>query len=211
MLGTLLTISLLHWVVLVTPGVNFVLLAQLAVSGKRTTAAMAVAGITTATLTWAILAVGGVGVIFAAHPAVRLLAQLAGGGYLLYVAWRLWRSKASSAVDLAQHLTSGSAFRLGFVTNMLNPKPALFFGSVFVTTLPAHAGSSLIASAVALVYMNAVLWHLFLVVAFSVPKVKRGYERFSHAFNRVASALVAAFGLKLVWATIEEFRSRDAT
>jgi threonine efflux protein len=211
MMEALLTISLLHWVVLVTPGVNFVLLAQLAVSGRRSTAAMAVAGITTATLAWATLAVGGVGVIFVAHPAVRLLAQIAGGGYLLYVAWRLWRSKASSAGEVPAHLTLGSAFRLGFVTNMLNPKPALFFGSVFVTTLPAHAGSSLIASAVAMVYINAVLWHLFLVVAFSVPKVKRGYERFSHIFNRAASVLVAAFGLKLVWATVQEFRSTDAT
>lgn len=211
MLETLLTISLLHWVVLVTPGVNFVLLAQLAVSAKRSTAAMAVAGVTTATLIWATLAVSGVGVIFAAHSVARLLAQLAGGGYLLYVAWRLWRSKASSDVDAPVHLTLGSAFQLGLVTNMLNPKPALFFGSVFVTTFPANSGCSLIVAAVALVYFNSVAWHLFLVVAFSVPRVKRGYQRFSHVFNRVASVLVAAFGLKLVWATVEEFRSKDLT
>lgn len=211
MLEILLTISLLHWVVLITPGVNFVLLVQLAVSGNRATAAMAVAGITTATLTWATLAVGGVGVIFAAHPAVRLIAQIAGGCYLLHVAWRLYGSKASGSVPMSQHLTAGSAFRLGFVTNMLNPKPALFFGSVFVTTLPANPDSSLILAAIGMVYFNAVAWHMFLVVAFSAPRVKRGYERSSLVVNRAASLLVAAFGLKLIWATLKEFRLRDTT
>lgn len=211
MLETLVTIALLHWVVLITPGVNFVLLAQLSASGNRSSAAMAVAGVTTATLTWAILAVLGVGVIFVAHPVVRQLAQLAGGTYLFYVALRLWHSKHSGKVQAVQQLSLGSVFRLGFVTNMLNPKPALFFGSVFVTTMPANAGSSLIASAVALVYINAVLWHLFLAFAFSIPSVKRRYERFSHGFNRAASVLVGAFGLKLVLATLQEYRAKSVT
>ncbi len=209
MLQTLLTISLLHWVVLMTPGVNFVLLAQLAASAKRSSAAMAVAGVTTATLVWATLAVLGVGVIFTAHPAFRLLAQLAGGVYLLYVACKLWRSKASGPVEASQHLSLGSVFRLGFVTNMLNPKPALFFGSVFVTTMPANPDVSLVVAAVAMVYLNAVLWHLFLVFAFSMPNVKRGYDRFSHVFNRAAGALVGAFGVKLVVATLQEYRAKN--
>ncbi len=211
MLETLFTIALLHWVVLVTPGVNFVLLAQLSASGNRSSAAMAVAGITTATLTWATLAVFGVGVIFTAHPVVRQLAQLAGGAYLLYVAWRLWHSKPSSKADAAPQLSPGSVFRLGFVTNMLNPKPALFFGSVFVTTIPANASYSLVVAAVALVYLNAVLWHLFLAFAFSIPSVKLRYERFSKAFNRAASLLVGAFGLKLVLATLQEYRAKNVT
>ncbi|MGB4117041.1 MAG: LysE family transporter [Polaromonas sp.] len=211
MFETLLTIALLHWVVLVTPGVNFVLLAQLSATGNRSSAAMAVAGITTATLTWATLAVCGVGVIFTAHPVVRQLAQLVGGGYLLYVAWRLWRSKPSGGIEAAPQLSLGSVFRLGFITNMLNPKPALFFGSVFVTTLPANAGYPLVAAAVALVYLNAVLWHLFLALAFSTPGIKRRYERFSHVFNRTASVLVGAFGLKLVLATLQEYRAKNAS
>ena len=80
MLSTLITIALLHWAILILPGFNFILVGQLAASGQRTTAMFAVAGMTTATLVWACLAVAGVGIVFTAHPQVRQVAQLAGGG-----------------------------------------------------------------------------------------------------------------------------------
>ena len=209
MLETLITIAFLHWVVLITPGVNFVLLAQLSVSGDRSSAAMAVAGITTATLAWATLAVLGVGVIFVAHPIARQIAQVAGGTYLIFVAWRLWYSRPSGRADLAPQRSRAMVFRLGFITNILNPKPALFFGSVFVTTMPADASFKLVVAAVALVYFNSVLWHLCLAFTFSIPKIKRRYERFSLAFNRAASLVVGVFGLKLVLGTLQEYRSKS--
>ena len=67
MLNTLLTIAVLHWLVLVIPGANFLLVGQLAASGKRSTACAAAFGITTVTLTWATLAILGIGFVFNAH------------------------------------------------------------------------------------------------------------------------------------------------
>ena len=83
MMPTLLTIAVLHWAVLILPGFNFLLIGQLAASGRRSTAMAAVVGMTTATLLWALLAVAGVGIVFTAHPVIRQLAQVAGGLYLL--------------------------------------------------------------------------------------------------------------------------------
>ena len=71
MLSALASIAVLHWAVLLVPGFNFVLIGQLAASGQRRSAFAAVAGMTLGTLTWALLAVLGVGVVFAAHPALR--------------------------------------------------------------------------------------------------------------------------------------------
>ena len=57
----------------------------------------AVAGITCATLVWALLAVLGVGVIFAAHPSIRFALQCVGGVYLGWVGLKLWRSTATES------------------------------------------------------------------------------------------------------------------
>jgi threonine/homoserine/homoserine lactone efflux protein len=78
---TLITIAVLHWAVLLIPGFNFVLIGQLAAGDLRSKALAAVAGMTAATLTWALLAILGVGVLFAAHPVLRQIAQIAGGLY----------------------------------------------------------------------------------------------------------------------------------
>ena len=90
------------------------------------------------TFIWALQAILGVNALFAAHPTARLALQVAGALYLGYVAVRLWRSGASASESLPVHLQAWAAFRLGFITNLLNPKSALFFGSVFATALPAE-------------------------------------------------------------------------
>ena len=47
MLTTLLAITLLHWIVLVTPGANVLVVVNMAASGQRKAACFAAAGVTT--------------------------------------------------------------------------------------------------------------------------------------------------------------------
>lgn len=202
MLTTFLTIALLHWVVLVTPGVNFVLIAQLAAGSSRRAALAAVAGITSVTLLWASLAILGMGAAFAAHPLWRQALQLAGGLYLCWLAWKLWRSPVAADRPVqAVTVGPGAAYRMGFVTNVFNPKTALFFGSVFATALPPSPSPWVLAAGVALVWCNAVLWHAFLALAFSHGRIQGAYRRWRHLFNRGAAVLLGAFGLRLLSVT----------
>jgi threonine efflux protein len=206
MLTKLLTISLMHWVVLVTPGVNFVLLLQLTASGRRSTALAAVVGITCATFIWALLAVLGVGVIFSSHSALRYFMQCLGGLYLCWIAYKMWGSTNAATAVQQLDLTHAQAFRRGFLTNILNPKPAVFFGSVFLTIFPQNPSFTLIVLTVAMVYFNAVIWHVFLALAFSHSRVQSVYDRFRTPLNRISATVIAAFGGKLLITTLAEIR-----
>lgn len=209
MLTTFLTIAILHWVALVTPGVNFVLILQLAAGSPRSVSLAAAAGITTVTFLWALLAILGMGAAFSAHPALRQAFQIAGGAYLCYVAWKLWRAPAAVATEVKAVTTSrAAAFRMGFITNVFNPKTALFFGSVFATALPPLPGPAVLAGAVLLCWFNAVVWHVFLALAFSHGRVQSAYQRGRTVFNRGAAGLVGAFGLRLLVTTMQELRAR---
>ena len=210
MISTLLTIGFLHWLVLLLPGANFLLVGQLAASGQRRTACVAALGVTTVTFTWASLAILGIGLVFNAHPAWRQALQLAGGVYLCHLGYKLWRAQGTRSQKTDFQLSNWAAFRLGFITNILNPKTALFFGSVFATALPANASLALVASAVALVYINALVWHLFLALAFSHPRVQAAYARHTSLLGKLAGLLVGAFGVKLIVATVQEFRAKLA-
>lgn len=209
MTATLTTIAALHWVVLITPGVNLMLVSQLAADGQQRAAIYACFGITTVTLTWALLALLGVNALFTAHPQLRLGLQIMGGLYLCYVALRLWQAGAPAAgAPQSARLARWAAFRIGFLTNIMNPKSALFFGSIFATALPLAPAPNLLIAAVALVYLNALLWHLFLALAFSHPQVQAAYARQRSLLNRTAGLVVGAFGLRLLAATAQELRSR---
>ena len=208
MLSTLLAVALLHWVVLVTPGANFLVVSSLAANGSRTAACFAALGVTVVAAIWSALAVLGVNAIFVAHPYFRSALQIAGGLYLLYVAVGLWRAGGSAGQAQGLQLSPLAAFRLGFLTNIMNPKSALFFGSVFATALPVEPSSALLAAVVALVLFNALCWHIFLAVAFSHHPVQAAYARQRSELSRIASALVGAFGLRLLIAAVGEVRSR---
>ena len=210
MLSALLTVALLHWAVLLIPGFNFVLIGQLAAGGDRKAAFAAVVGMTTATLIWAVLAVAGVGAVFSAHPSMRLAAQVAGGLYLLYLAYGLWRAGGASAEAGAAELTAAGAFRAGFVTSALNPKIALFYGSVFATALPANPPAEMVLAAVALVYANSWLWHGSLAFALSQPAIQRAYMKNTRLLTRLSATLVGAFGARMLVAAYLEGSGRGA-
>jgi threonine efflux protein len=211
MLAPLLAIAVLHWAVLVIPGFNFILIGQLAAGGSRNAAMSAVAGMTLATLVWATVAVAGVGVVFAAQPALRLAAQIAGGLYLLHLAYKLWRAGGPVAASSEPNVFgSVAAFRAGFTTNVLNPKIALFYGSVFTTSLPANPPATLVVLAVLLVFMNSVVWHASLALLLSRPSIQRAYLRHNKALNRASGVLVGVYGARLLFATLGEIRSRSA-
>jgi threonine/homoserine/homoserine lactone efflux protein len=132
-------------------------------------------GVTFGAALWATCAVLGVHVVFVAFPGLRLALQVAGGVYLLYVAIRLWRSSGAALVGRASSVSSWAAFRRGFLTNITNPKVALFFGSVFATSFPAAPSPILQASVVAMVMLNALCWHTLLAYLFSRERVRAAY------------------------------------
>lgn len=202
MVSTLVTVSVLHWLVLVTPGANVLVVSQLAASGQRKAALCAAGGVTSVALIWSVLAVLGVHAIFAAHHYLRMMLQLAGGGYLCYVAIRLWRSGSQQTQAHRTAMNSAAAFRLGFLTNIMNPKSALFFGSVFASALPASPSSTLLVAVVGMVFVNALVWHAVLALTFSQARVQRAYGRYRGRLNRIAAIVVAVFGLRLQWGAL---------
>lgn len=207
MLATLLTIWLLHVAALLSPGANLLLVSQLAASDRGKSVLFAAFGVTLGALLWATFAVLGVHTVFGAFPGLRLGLQVLGGAYLLYVATRLWRSTGPKLGKPAPAISRSTAFRLGFLTNITNPKSALFFGSVFAASFPAEPGVALQISAVAMIVVNALCWHTLLAYLFSRPRVRAGYARSRNTANRVASALLGVLGLGLLVSTFREARS----
>ena len=204
MLSTFVTIWILHVAAMVSPGPNVLLVSQLAASDRTRSAVFAALGVTCGATLWATCAVLGVHVVFVAFPGLRLALQVAGGVYLLYVAIRLWRSSGAALVGRASSVSSWAAFRRGFLTNITNPKVALFFGSVFAASFPAAPSPILQASAVAMVVVNALCWHTLLAYLFSRERVRTAYSRTRGVANRIASVTMGALGLSVLMASLRE-------
>ena len=207
MLATLLTIWFFHVAALLSPGANVLLVSQLAASDRTRNAAFAAVGVTVGAGLWATCAVLGINAVFQMFPGLRLALQLAGGLYLLYLASRLWGSAGLDLGGRAPTLSRWAAFRLGFLTNITNPKSALFFGSIFAASFPAAPSLLLQGAAVVMVVANALCWHILLAYLFSRERVRLAYSRTRRMSNRIASVAVGGLGMGLLVASVRETKS----
>jgi threonine/homoserine/homoserine lactone efflux protein len=108
-----------------TPGQDVVFASACGIQGGPRAGVAAGMGVGCGALWHITLAALGLSALVAAHPAMLGAIRYAGAGYLLYIAWKSWRA---GALPQGQGTPSlGRAFLRGALTNVLNPKPILFF------------------------------------------------------------------------------------
>lgn len=110
----------------VTPGPDMMFTLATAAARGRAAGLAAVAGIVSGGLVWTLASALGLAALVSANPNSLTLVRFAGGAYLLWLAWKTFRTLDTlPAGDAAAGVIP--AFRRGFITNLLNPKIGLFF------------------------------------------------------------------------------------
>jgi threonine/homoserine/homoserine lactone efflux protein len=91
----------------------------------------------------ALAAAFGLSKLFLLVPLAYDAVRYAGAIYLLFLAWQAFSSKRLLAPvsNKSDHRSTSAAFRQGLVTNLLNPKMALFVLALFPQFVQADAGS----------------------------------------------------------------------
>ena len=127
--------------------------------------------------------------------------RLAGGAYLVYLGIQLWRGASTpmafNDAPAALPLAPSRGFRRALTIQMLNPKAAVFFGSVFLTMLPPGVPAWVVAAALVMVFVIEFGWYAAVALALSSPPARRAYAGAKVWIERIAGAWLAVFGVKL--------------
>jgi threonine efflux protein len=198
--ATLLSIAALHWAAMVSPGPNVLLVAQTAMSESRRAALAAAAGVASGAVVLTTAALLGLGFVVEQVDWARTVLRVAGAAYLVYLGVQIWRS-ASDPPAIGRPQTDDRGgwrdYRRGLLTNLTNPKAALFFGSILTPTLAAGASGWVAPAAVVLIFVDALVWHCLLAVLFARPGIQRGYARAKRTIDRVVGAALVLLGVRL--------------
>jgi len=100
-------------------------LATSAKGGSRAGLATAL-GVGAGALVWAAVTAAGLAALLAASAHALTVIRLAGGAYLIYLAYRTFRHRGAE-LEAAGARRMSAAFRSGALTNLLNPKVGLFY------------------------------------------------------------------------------------
>jgi threonine/homoserine/homoserine lactone efflux protein len=192
-------------VVICTPGQDTALTIRNTLSGGRRSGIATASGVALGQAVWTVAASAGlVAILSASEPAFRAL-KLAGAAYLVFLgAQTLWSALrrhgggAESRVDARPAaLTPSRALRQGLVSNLGNPKMAIFFASLLPQFAPERSGAFAVLLALGLLFCTLTLaWlSLYAVAVARVGALLTGPVR--RAIDAVTGVVLVAFGLRL--------------
>ena len=194
-----LTVAFLHLMAAISPGPAVLMSARTGLTQGLRTGAFLAAGIGVGGVIWAAAVLFGLGLVFQAAPAVLWTLKIAGGVYLVYMGVMLWRS-ADQPLNMGQTTTprsAASAFRLGVITQLANPKPAVLFSAIFIGTVPPGTAPWVIAALLTVVFLNETLWNIAVARIFSFNRSRSTYISLKSVIDRSFGGMLALLGIKI--------------
>ncbi len=186
----------------ITPGNDTLYILGRTVSQGRKAGILSLLGIIMGAFMHTAFAATGLSLILMKSATVFNVIKWVGAGYLLYLGIRALLSKHSSeAVALEQDKSiSKRIFMQGFLTNLFNPKVALFYLAFlpqFISADNAYGALPFIVLGLTFI-ATGTIWCLLLVVAADFMTRKLRTRNFAGILNRLTGAVFIYLGIKLL-------------
>ncbi|MGO4725854.1 MULTISPECIES: LysE family translocator [unclassified Inquilinus] len=202
--GSILAFLGVSLLVIVTPGPDTAVTVRNALLGGRAGGIFTALGVSLGQAVWAFATSLGIVALLVASEPLFLAVKYAGAAYLVWLglhalraAWRPGMADAATTAQ-ARRLGRGTAFRQGLVSDLGNPKMAVFFASLLPQFVPDGQPAFAVFLALGLVFsLMTFAW----LAAYAVAVAKAGdvlrRPRIRRAIEGVTGVLLIALGLRI--------------
>jgi threonine/homoserine/homoserine lactone efflux protein len=186
----------------ITPGQDTLYIVGRTVSQGRRAGLLSVLGIVTGCAVHAVAAASGLSAVLATSTQAFVAVKMAGAAYLCYLGAQMLLERAHHAGPAKHfaHESGWAIFRAGMLTNVMNPKVALFFMAFLPQFVSPAAGSRMMALLFlgAVFIFNGALWCLILVWSASAvsDRLRTGHAS-GRLLKRATGALFVGLGVRL--------------
>ncbi|MDM1696669.1 LysE family transporter [Thiopseudomonas alkaliphila] len=201
-----LTVALAHFLALLSPGPDFVLVVKSAIKNDKSKAIGVAAGIASANAFYIALCLAGVGAILASSITIMIALKIIGGIFLVFLAVQALRAKKNDYADFGLdtttnkngHTTFVKEFATGFMSGALNPKNLLFYLSLFTVVLTNDVNLTFKISLGVWMTMVVFAWDTAVIFLLSTKKVRNQFTKSAFYIDKVTGAILGLVGLSIV-------------
>lgn len=185
-----------------SPGPNILSVIGTSMSVSRKAGMALALGISAGSFLWASMTAVGLTALIATYASLLTAIKICGGLYLLWLAFKAFRSAASpdGGQDLAG-VTGGSLtsyFLRGLTVQMTNPKAALTWIAIMSLGLAQSAPASTAVIIVVGTTVLSVVGHIAYALAFSTRRVVLAYQRARRWIDGALGVFFTIAGIKLL-------------
>ena len=186
-----------------TPGPDMLYVAARGASEGRVAGIASALGIGAGTLVHIALVAAGLAALLSAVPVAYLAIRLGGAGYLVFLGVRALRARAPAAATPLAPASLGAIFRQGVITNVLNPKVALFFLAFLPQFVDPAGGSTALQVVVLGLLFDTTGTLVNLAVALASSHAANKLRGPSMILQRVTGGIFVALGLRLAYGGVK--------
>ncbi len=204
-----LTLAAVNVLAVMSPGPDFVMAVRNSVVYSRRVGVFTALGFSIGVLVHVTYTVLGIAAIIAQSVMAFNIIKYAGAAYLIWIGYHALRSKGMKTEIIdgvliktgVKQMGDFAAFRSGFLTNLLNPKAALFFLAIVSqiirpeTPLFWQAVYGLTCSVITMAWFSAIAFVL------TQGRVRNTFLKATKWIDRACGSLMIALGIKVALTT----------
>ena len=195
------TVTIIHLLAVISPGPDFIMACRNSLTYSRKTGIWTAVGFGFGIAVHVFYSLAGLALIISKSILLFNAIKFLGAGYLIYIGLKSVLSKSSKIELGEQHkkeaITRFAAIRIGFLTNVLNPKATLFFLSLFTLVISPETPLPIMSVMGVIMIVNTMLWFSLVAVFLTQKRIRSIFERFQGVFNKALGGLLIALGIKV--------------
>jgi RhtB (resistance to homoserine/threonine) family protein len=197
------TVTIIHLLAVISPGPDFIMACRNSLTYSRKTGIWTAVGFGLGIAVHIVYSLAGLALIISKSILLFNAIKFLGAAYLIYIGLKSVLSK-SSKIELGEQtkkkdITHFAAIRIGFLTNVLNPKATLFFLSLFTLVISPATPLPIMSILAAIMVINTMLWFSLVAVFLTQKRMRSIFERFQGIFNKTFGGLLIALGIKVAF------------
>ena len=200
-----LTVASIHLLAVISPGPDFIMITRNTLVYSRKTGIYSAVGLGLGIGVHVAYSLLGIGLIISKSIFLFTVIKFIGAGYLFYIGYKSITSKKSQLhiknEDKKEDISKVNAIKIGFITNVTNPKVTLFFLALFTQVIhPTTPFPVQLLYGVEMMVATG-LWFTLVAIMFSHHVIKKGFEKVAHIAEKTIGAILIALGIKLALST----------
>lgn len=200
-LSLIATVTIIHLLAVISPGPDFIMACRNSLTYSRKTGIWTAVGFGLGIAVHIFYSLAGLALIISKSIFLFNAIKFLGAGYLIYIGCKSVLSKSSN-IELGEQqkkedITRFTAIKIGFLTNVLNPKATLFFLSLFTLVISPETPLLIMSLMGGIMIINTMLWFSLVAVFLTQKRIRSIFERFQGVFNKTLGGLLIALGIKV--------------
>lgn len=192
------TFLLLSLFVVMSPGIDTALITKRTISGGQKDGYRIALGITTGSLVHTVAAAFGLSAILMQSALAFEIVKYAGALYLIYLGVSSLLTRRKSAEDKKSGEKPGSAYKQGLLSNVLNPKVAMFFLTFLPQFVQPGGETTRQLMLMGVLYtLLSISWFFLYVYFINFLRDWLMSPKVQIVMDRVTGIVLIGFGLKL--------------